>query len=188
MSNLKVNSITNISNKRLLDNTGNIVQTVYVRSDNRSGWSSNNRYQFTPITDLTLEITPRSPDNIIIVQCKLFAEIHHDNLMTILADYGGGRLPYGAVEGYSMANFNPRYIGMIPADYTGADNSSTPRDFFMQGVWRANGTSTIRFMPGCKGSGGSDYTLYLNRTQSSSGQDSFEAGISVMIAFEVSQI
>ena len=188
MSNLKVNTISNISNKQLLADTGNIVQTIYVRTDARNTWSSNNRYQFTPITSLTLDITPKRPQNMIIVQCSLFCEIHHDNVMTILRDYGSGDLMPGMVENRS-GNFNPRHSGMIPADYTGNDNSSTPRVYFMQNTWIANTNSSIRFTPGVRGAGGSNYTLYLNRCQGSNanGQNSYEIGYSTMIAWEVTQ-
>ena len=60
MSTLKVNSIVNTSNKKLLNNSGNIVQTVHVRTDARNTWSAPNSYIFTPVTSLTLTITPAS--------------------------------------------------------------------------------------------------------------------------------
>ena len=187
MSTLKVNSIRNVSNKRLLDNTGNVVQVIHVRTDARSSWSSNNRYIFTPITSLNLTITPKHPNNLIVVQVELFCEVHHDNVMTILRDYGRTRnLGYGQTENRAD-NYNPRHQGMIPADYTGGDNNSTPRVYFMQGVWRADTFSQVRFTPGVRSAGGSNHTLRLNRTIGSgdNGQNSYEIGYSSMIAYEI---
>ena len=57
----------------------------------------------------------------------------------------------------------------------------------MQNTWIANTNSSIRFTPGVRGAGGSNYTLYLNRCQSNAGQNSFEIGYSTMIAWEVTQ-
>jgi hypothetical protein len=187
MSTLKVNSIVNTSNKKLLNNSGNIVQTIHARTDARNTWSAPNSYIFTPVTSLTLTITPQHPNNLIVVQLCLSGEIHHDTVITILRDYGKDEsLPYG-VDANGFYNFNPRHSGMVAGDYTGDDNGSTPRNYFLQGTWQANTLSQIRFTPGVRSSNGSNRTLYLNRTQGSSGQNSHEICYSSLIAFEVSR-
>ena len=76
---------------------------------------------------------------------------------------------------------------MVAGDYTGDDNGSTPRNYFLQGTWQANTLSQIRFTPGVRSSNGTNRTLYLNRTQGSAGQNSHEICYSSMIAFEVTR-
>lgn len=186
MSLVRVNSITNINNKKLLNSTGNIVQVRYFRTDIRNTWSAPNNNIFTPVTSLTGTIIPKNPANLLLVQVKLAGEIHHDTMLTILRDYGVNDVPYSTSVAPSN-NLFARWAGMISGTYVGDDNGSTPHDYFLQGVWEAQTISEIRFTPGVKSSSSANYTLFLNRTQGSTGTNSHEICTSHMIIYEISR-
>lgn len=177
-SNSKLNSIVS---------RGSVVQTIYKRYDTKSTWASSANVN-TIISDLDMTIYPKYPKtSIILVRYCLSFEMHNDTLFRLMRN---GK--YGSVNGSSQQNDpynmeNPsanRWVGTFVSGYD-QDTSSTPSTRSYMYMDRADGDTTITYNLACSSSGGSNYTLYMNRTVSSSGQDSYENGISSVIIQEI---
>jgi hypothetical protein len=187
MSNLYTNNI--ISNQTatpILQQTGNIVQCNRVRYDSRTNWSSNPSGNGTEITGLRLSISPRHAGNLLLCQWVLSGEIHHDNVFLVFRD--GNLITTGGEQGYNSEVGNNRWSGFISSTYDSAnDNSSTPHHWYIQYFCNADSTSSRFYSPAVRSSGGGSYTLSLNRTNGSTGQDGHEMTVSTGVIYEITR-
>lgn len=158
-----------------LRNTGRVVQTVYLRYDTKTTWSipvSAN----TIVTDMNITITPRYATSRILLCYMLSYEAHWDSVW---------RLGRNNVEIVRNSTDGNRWSGWANTQYDYGDNSSTPLTSYYMYVDSPGTTAATTYNLMIGGSGASAYTLYMNRTVSSAGQDSYEVGISNVIAQEI---
>ena len=188
MSTLYTNNIINPgSNSPILQQTGNIVQCSRVRYDSRTTWASNNNGVGTEITPLRLSITPRHAGNLILCQWVLSGDYHHDNLFLVFKN--GGLITTGGEQGYNAEVGNNRWSGFAPSTYdaAGSDTGSTPHHWFIQYFCNAESTANRNYGPAIRSAGGGNYTLFLNRTGSSGGQDGHEMTVSTGVIYEITR-
>ena len=181
MSILKTNQIQTIAGKQILNSTGSIIQTVYVRSDTRTSYASNNSGDGTTVSPLVLTITPTNANNRIICQWMINGEIHHDNVILIHRD--GALITTAGEEGRNSVS-NNRWSGYASAFYD-QNESSTPSNWKIMYSQIAGSTASRTYAPAVRSSGVGNYTFYLNRTVADAGSDSQENMVSTGVIFEV---
>lgn len=181
MSTLKTNAIQTVAGKPLLNSTGSIIQTVYVRSDDRTSFASSNSGDGTTVSPLGLTITPTNADNRIICQWMINGEIHHNNVFLIHRD--GALITTAGEEGRNSVS-NNRWSGYASAFYD-QNESSTPSNWMIMYSQIAGTTASRTYAPAVRGSSSTNYTFFLNRTVSSTGSDGNENMVSTGIAYEV---
>jgi hypothetical protein len=159
---------------------GMIVQTVYLRSDTRTTYASNNSGNGTTVSALGMTIVPKNANNRIIVQWMVNGELHQDNVFLIHRD--GSLITTSGEEGKNNLS-NNRYDGYVSAFYD-QNESSTPSNWMIMYSQIAGSTSSRTYAPAVRSSSGTNYTFYLNRTVSDSG-DAFERMVSSGVIFEV---
>jgi hypothetical protein len=159
---------------------GMIVQTVYLRSDTRTTYASNNSGNGTTVSALGITIVPKNANNRIIVQWMVNGELHQDNVFLIHRD--GSLITTSGEEGKSNLSSN-RYDGYVSAFYD-QNESSTPSNWLIMYSQIAGSTSSRTYAPAVRSSSGSNFTFYLNRTVSDSG-DAYERMVSSGVIFEV---
>lgn len=188
MSTLYTNNIISPeSSTPILQSTGNIVQFSRVRYDSRTTWSSNNSGNGTEITPLRLSIAPRHSGNLILCQWVLSGDFHHDNVFLIFRD--GGLINTGGEQGYNNEVGNNRWSGFAASTYDAAssDTGSTPHHWFLQYFCNADSTASRVYGPAVRSAGGGNWTLFLNRTGSSTGQDGHEMTVSTGVIYEITR-
>jgi hypothetical protein len=79
---------------------------------------------------------------------------------------------------------NNRWVGYSPIRYD-IDNSTTPDNMFMMYSQIAGSTASRTYAPAIRASGGTAYTLYLNRVVNSTGTDFQENMVSTAVIYEV---
>ena len=183
MSTLRTNQILSTSGKPLLNSSGSIVQTVYVRTDARNAYSSAASGNGTTITDLNMSITPTNTSNRIICQWMINGELHQDNVFLI--HQNGALITTPGEEGRNNVS-NNRWVGYASAYYD-QNEDSTQSNWVIMYSQIAGSTAPRTYAPAVRGSGATAYTFYLNRTVGSTdaGQDNYERTVSTGIIYEV---
>jgi len=182
MSTLITDKLVNPEGKDILRSTGNIVQIARVRYDARPTWSAPNSGNGTTITSLNLTITPKRSTNRLIMRWNLYGEITNNAVWLVHRD--GGLITAGGEQGYNNDAGNSRWSGFTPQIYDQND-SSTGNVITILYSQIAGSTTSRTYAPAVRSSEGTSYTYYQNRTISSSGQNSYEAGVSFGILYEV---
>lgn len=183
MSTLRTNRILSTSGKPLLNSSGSIVQTVYVRTDARSTYSSVGSGDGNTINDLNISITPTNANSRIICQWMINGELHQDNVFVI---HRNGVLVTTAGEEGRNSVSNNRWVGYASAYYD-QNEDSTPSNWVIMYSQIAGSTAPRTYAPAVRGSGPTSYTFYLNRTVAAAdgGQDNYERMVSTGIIYEV---
>lgn len=183
MSTLRTNQILSTAGKPLLNSSGSVVQTIYMRSNARSTYSSAVTGNGTTITDLGMSITPTNANNRIICQWMINGELHQDNVFLIHRD--GALITTVGEEGRNSIS-NSRWVGYASAYYDQNEDSSQSNWVIMYSQI-AGSTTSRTYAPAVRGSGATAYTFYLNRTVGSTdaGQDNYERTVSSGIIYEV---
>lgn len=159
---------------------GMIVQTVYLRTDTKTTYASNNSGNGTTVSALEMTIVPKNPNNRIIVQWMINGELHQDNVILIHRD--GSLIATSGEEGKNNAASN-RYDGYASAFYD-QNESSTPSNWMIMYSQIAGSLNSRTYAPAVRSSSGSNFTFYLNRTVSDAG-DAYERMVSTGVIFEV---
>lgn len=158
---------------------GMVVQTVTNRADTRTTYSAPAGTTGTEIAILTTSITPKFSNSKIVIWLSLFCEIHHDSVFRLTRN--------GTMIGQNTdAGTSARYAGWFVNGYDN-DYSSTPDTVTAIYVDSPNTTSTCTYKFLTSGSGGTAYTLSVNRTLGSGGADNHEQGISHVVIQEIAQ-
>jgi hypothetical protein len=180
---LTVNSIQpatgtemNLGGSTKLHHEGMIIQTVYVRTDTRGTYASNNSGDGTAITPLRLTITPQRADSVIWLRWTVFYELHHDTVFLVQRN--------GSLIGYNTARGNARFSGILTPHYDN-DYGSTPQTSTINWFDKPGTTGSVYYDLATRSAGGSNFTFALNRPVGSTGQDDHEAGISYGFAREI---
>jgi len=184
MSTLIANSIVTPDGKPLLNSTGNIIQVVTKRSDTQTIYSSPNSGNGTTMTELNMTITPLSAASRLIMTWHVVYEVHYDNLFVIHRN--GALITDSGEEGYNSAVGNVRYSGYVGAPFEAVVNDATTPAVSKITYSEIAGSTTARtYAPAIRGSGATSYTLYLNRSVNTPGNDN-ETGVSFGRIYEVS--
>lgn len=155
---------------------GMIIQTLYLRYDGKNSYSANTNSQ-TELDVLTMSITPKYATSKILLTYSLNYEMHQD---------AGFRLSRNGTEIGRNSTDSSRWSFWMVNNYDG-NNSSTPQVQHMMYLDSPNTTSPCKYRILTGGSGASNYTIYLNRTVSSSGGDDNEVGICQVMMQEIAQ-
>jgi hypothetical protein len=180
MSIIKTNAIQTVAGKPILNSTGSIIQTVFARTDSRTTYASNNSGDGTTMSALNLAITPINANNRIICQWMINGEVHQDNVILIHRD--GALITTAGEEGRNSVS-NSRWVGYAAAFYD-QNESSTPSNWVIAYSQIAGSTASRTYAPAVRASSAGNYTFYLNRTVTDTG-DAFENMVSTGIAYEV---
>lgn len=156
-------------------NSGRVIQTVHSRYDTKTTWSVPVNTN-TIVTDMNITITPRYATSRILLTYMLSFECHHDTVW---------RLGRNNVEIVRNNTDTGRWSGWAVGQYEGNDNSSTPFTTAFMYVDSPNTTAATTYNLMISSGGASAFTLYMNRTVSSTGQDSYEVAISNVTAQEI---
>lgn len=159
---------------------GMIVQTVYLRTDTKTTYASNNSGNGTTVSALQMTIVPKNPNNRIIVQWMINGELHQDNVFLIHRD--GAIITTAGEEGKNNAASN-RYDGYASAFYD-QNESSTPSNWMIMYSQIAGSLNSRTYAPAVRSSSSANYTFYLNRTVVDGG-DAYERMVSTGVIFEV---
>lgn len=157
-----------------LTGSGIIVQTNYLRYDQRTTWSapvSGN----TVVSDLNITITPKFATSRILLTYMLSFEMNHNTIF---------RLARQGVEIGRNINDSNRWSGWAIAGYD-ADTDSTPRTNYYVYIDSPATTSPITYNLWVGSSGATAYTLYMNRNVGNLGSDTRETAISFVMAQEI---
>lgn len=184
MSLLKISQLQDLSGNPILYDTGTIVQTVFTRTDAFTLYAANNSGNGTTIVDLNITITPKNPNNRLIMYWNINCEVHYDTVFLI---HRNNSLILDNGEQGLNANSTARNYGYIPSAYDLNDQSTTPSNYLIIYSQLAGSTATRTYSPAIRSSGSVNYTLYLNRTIFSTGQDGIENMVSSGVIYEVAQ-
>lgn len=190
MSTLRVNSLANsggtgninIAAGNSLIIPGSVIQTVYIRTDARSTYSSINSGNGVTVTDLNITITPRLSTSRLIMQWMINGEMHQDN--TFLIHRNGSLITDTGVTGFNSAVGNIRSSGYASGFYD-QNEDSTPSNWFIQYSIISGSTSSVTYAPAVRSSSGGNYTFAINRTIAASTGDSYESMVSTGVCWEV---
>lgn len=161
---------------------GMIVQTVYLRTDTRTTYASNNSGNGTTVSALEMTIVPKNPNNRIIVQWMINGELHQDNVILIHRD--GALITTAGEEGRNSVS-NNRWVGYAAAFYD-QNEDSTPSNWMIMYSQIAGSLNSRTYAPAVRSSSGTNYTFYLNRcVNANAGADAYENMVSTGVIFEV---
>jgi hypothetical protein len=174
-----------VANGHHFAQVGSPIQVLYFRNDARSTYSAPIGGNGTPVSDLNVTITPKIASSLLIMRWMIHGEIHYDTSWTLHMD--GQIITTSGSEGYNSQVGNVRWGGIAAAPYDQNDQSTTPFHTFLQIAMPALTTNTRTYTPAIRSSGGTAYTLYLNRPVSSTGTDGQEVGVSTGVIMEIAQ-
>lgn len=161
---------------------GTIIQTVTVRSDTRTTYSSLTTGNGTTITALNITITPLYASSTLIIQWMINGECGNDNVLLI--HQNGNLITTSGQEGYNNNAGNQRWSGYASAFYD-RDDGSTPSNWNIMYSCPAGNTTSRTYAPAVRSSSGSASTLALNRTLTEGTENYRESMVSFAIAYEV---
>ena len=173
---------------------GTILQTVYKRVDypfvyNAPPYNSGGSVGGSPLGELGLTITPKSPTSLLLCRWMINGEMHWDSVFTIVRDgalVNSSNAP--GYEGYNAQAGNSPWSGIVTGKYDRGDINSTQNNWFIQYWISAYSTNTTTIYPAIRSANTSDWkTLYLNRTAGSTGQDGHETAVSTGYIMEIAQ-
>jgi hypothetical protein len=163
---------------------GAILQTLYIRSDNRAAWASPASGNGTTITDLNITITPKLSTSILLMTWMINGEMGENNVF--LVHENGALITASGYEAYNTVSGNVNYSGVVSAKYDG-DNNSTPNNYCIQYYVSAASTASRTYAPAVRSASGAAQTFFLNRTTNSVGSDTLENMISTGVIMEIGQ-
>jgi len=178
------NNVITLASGSQIVQPGSVLQVKTVRSDSRTTISSNNSGNGTTITQLNLTITPKFSNSLLVMQWMINGEHHQDNVFLIHKN--GSLITTAGEAGYNEESGNSRWSGFASAFYD-QNESSTPSNWFIQYSCIAGATTSTTFAPATRGSSGSSYTFYLNRTFGNTGSDAQETMVSTGTIWEIAQ-
>lgn len=155
---------------------GKVIQTVYVKTENRTTYSAPNSGNGTAVTDLRLTIVPKRADSWIWLRWTIFYEMHHDTVF--LAQENGNLIGYNTYRG------NVRWSGILTPLYDN-DYGSTPQVSTINWFVEAGSTNSRYYDLAVRSSSSGNHTLSLNRPNGSGGADNNEVGVSWGFAREI---
>lgn len=174
-------------NSSILRSTGNIVQSVRVRSDTITTWGPGSG-DGTTITSLNLTITPKSASNFLIMRWNIYGEISYNNVF--LVHRGGALITDAGYQGYNSDSGNNIWSGITNAIYDHNDTSTGTTYTIIYGI-PAGSTEARTYAPAFRGSSTTSSSIYYkffqNRTIGTNGSQDNENGVCFGTIYEVTR-
>ena len=192
MSTLRTNSITGTSLSKwtvdigansYLYSAGMILQTVYVRMDAQTTYSSPATGNGTTVAGLAITITPKRSSSLLLCTWMINCEITENNVFLVHRD--GSLITTAGYQAYNNVAGNSRWSGVM-APFYDWDTNSTLSNHILQYVIPATATTTTTIAPAIRSSDGNARTLYMNRTAITP-QNSYEISVSSGMIQEIAQ-
>jgi hypothetical protein len=161
-----------------------IIQTVTVRSDLRTTYSSPITGNGTTIAALNTTITPKRSSSLLLITWMINGEMHHNNVFTVHQD--NALITTTGFQGFNNEVGNVRWSGIAAGVYD-RNEDSTPSNWIIQYAASAGSTTSRTYAPAVKSAGGTAYTFAFNRTLTGSISDNNESMISTGMIMEIAQ-
>lgn len=155
---------------------GHVIQTVWRRFENHVTYNAYND-NAREIAGLNLEIKLKKATSAVYLKWYIFYEAHHDITFQVLRD--------STIVGYNLDAGLQRWSGIGSAEYEHShDQSSTPSYQLLAYMDQPGTTGPFTYKLGVRSSTATNYDFRINRAWSSF-SDSYEAGVSWVIAEEI---
>lgn len=171
-----------ISSGTTVINPQSVLQTLLIRTDSFTTYSSPPNTGGTRITDLNLVITPKRSDSLLIMQWMLNGEVNHDNVFLIHKN--DALITDSGYQGRNSLGGTSTWVGYVPANYEN-NTASTAACYFIQYAIPSGSTNQQTFCPATQSSSGTTHTFYLNRTVSNAGAAAYENMVSTGKIMEI---
>jgi hypothetical protein len=158
--------------------TGTVANVVMVQTREQGTYSAPVSGYGTEITPLRLSITPKKAGNRIILEWVVNGEMIYDTVYIVTRN--------GVPLAGTTDSSNNRWAGITAQPYDG-NSGSTPDNTVVKIIDMNSLDVATTYELRVRSSGGTAYTLYLNRAVSSAGQDTYETSLSTGIATEIWQ-
>ena len=156
--------------------SGHVIQCHHIITSTRTSYNAPQGTGGTRITELDLPITLKSSNSKIVCQWMMTHEVQHNSVIEIFKDDAL------ATHGKNL-NASNRYSGFWTVGLHN-DADSTPHTSHIQYI-DPNPTSATYNLRVTSSNADTNRVFYLNRSQGSSGQDSYENGVSTGIIWEI---
>lgn len=179
--NVVVGGTVTSSSNNITYSPGMVIQTGYIRSDDRTTFSAPGSIDATPVSALNLSITPRFSNSMILCQWMISGEMLHDATYVI---FKNGVI---AADGYNLQAGNILGSGYAVSAYD-VDNSTTPYNMKIMYAGFPGGTGLVTYGLAVRSSSTTAQTLFLNRSLTGGATGtSNENGVSIGIIQEITQ-
>ena len=183
MSTLVANQIVSPTGNVILDQTGSIIQTVLLRTDTQTSYTSVLNATGTPISALNISITPKESSSLLIISFHIMYEIQDDTIFRILKN--NAVITTSGYESYNPQISQSIFNGLQAAAQDTNDTTTPSHQKLMMYDSAAGGART--YTPSIGSSNTATRTFYLNRCASSPGTNGNEIGVSFARIMEVAQ-
>lgn len=183
-SKASANWAVNVASNSYLYSPGMILQTVYVRTDVQTTYSSAITGNGTAIAALNITIVPKRADSLLLCTWMINGEIGENNVFLVHKD--GALITTAGFEAFNPAVGNQRWSGMMSAFYDN-DNSTTMSNYYLQYAVPAGSTASATYVPAIRASGATAQTFFLNRTIDTAGSDAREIAVSTGMIQEIAR-
>lgn len=193
MSQVSTRFITDLSNNVILSNTGTVLDVQYYRYDARTtfnyGYPASENISFTPQTNthpLRLVLNNvSSPDNIVICEWMLSGEENSTSNLGCKITRNGSFI--AADVGRSGTDSYSLWWQMFANWGFDGDNASTPHSVRILYMGRVGAIGRVEYgLWLADGAAATNNTYFVNRTVASTGQDSYEVGVTTGVIYEIS--
>ena len=186
MSFVTAGEIRDLSGNITVPQYGSVVNVTTVRYDGRPGYYAQSWLSYDNGSNLgALSITHncQNSNNILVAQWQMQIETDNNVVFKVLKDGSWIDNSFGDSTNSSAGSDEWYWKGLLCAYYDN-NNSSTPSNYLLQYVGYAGKTGDIVLTPTFQYASGSG-NLYINRTYSSTGQDSHEICVSTGVCWEI---
>lgn len=164
---------------------GSVIQTKYSRIDEMTSWSCPATVLGTVVTPLSISITPKYSDSLLIVEWMINGETYHDFGFLVYQD--GLPIITSGYQGQNNIDLNSIKYNYVVGRYDAANNnSSTPMNYYLQ-YNTISGSILPRSYNIAVRASSSATTFWLNRTFGSAGASSYENMVSSVLIMEIKQ-
>jgi hypothetical protein len=178
------NHLVTFPNNRTLYAPGHVIQTAWREYHQHQTIAANNDTVTRALTGLDIAFACKRSNSLVLCEWWVFYETHYN--VNFRPMVNNAVVTTSGFQSYNSAS-SARWSGLSSAEYEHSfDNSSTPSYKHMQWVFSPGTTASRTYSIGVLGSGGSNYTVYLNRSTGNY-SDSNEAGVSWVMLQEIAQ-
>ena len=169
---------------------GNVIQCKVTRYDGQATASTGTGVDGVELTVMRVSITPKFITSMILCQFQIHSEISTNDWDAMFTVYRNGVVPSGTYAGFNTTVGNALWSGLSMTNPYDSSNNVDSTPFTSSFIYHdfPSTTNTLTYAPGIKTSNaGTIKTIYLNRSYSSAGTTSFEAGVCFATVWEIAQ-
>lgn len=172
------NTSINVGDDFFAGSPGVPIQMVTARTDTRTSFTAGPGITPNNMPQTSISITPKQNNSLISVKWMLSGEVHQDVVILIMKN--------GQEFKSHSTSAGSRWSGYCSGWYD-RNQSSTQSNWYINvfdtGVKGVTNTYNLAVRSSSNGT----YTFYLNRTQASAGQNSYETCATISTAMEITQ-